>query len=193
MSLIQKEAPQFTTDAVVNGDFKRISLSDFKGKWVYLFFYPFDFTFVCPTEIVALSDAVERFEKINTQVLGCSIDSKHVHLRWVNTPRADGGLGGCRYPLLADVTKDIARFYDVLLDGGMALRGSFFIDPKQIVRAATLNDLAVGRSVDEAVRMLEAFQYTDQYGEVCPANWMRGSDTIKPDPKKAQEYFKKHG
>lgn len=193
MPLIQNEAPDFKADAVVGEDFKSISLSDFRGKWVYLFFYPLDFTFVCPTEIVAFSDAVEKFEKLGTQVLGCSIDSKFVHLRFSQTPRNDGGLGGCKYPLIADVNKDIARAYDVLTPGGVALRGSFIIDPNGVVRQATVNDLPVGRSVEEALRLIEAFQYTDEHGEVCPANWTAGGDTMKADPTGSKEYFSKHG
>jgi alkyl hydroperoxide reductase subunit AhpC len=193
MPMIQKEAPPFSTAAVVNGEYKQVSLSDYKGKWVYLFFYPFDFTFVCPTEIIAFSEAAEKFEKLGTQILGCSIDSKHVHLRWIDTPRKDGGLGGCRFPLLADVTKSIATAYDVLLPGGMALRGSFLIDPKGIVRQSTINDLDVGRSVEEALRLVEAFQFADEHGEVCPAGWTKGADTIKPNPKESKAYFSRHG
>ena len=193
MPIVTQQAPQFTADAVVGGDFKKISLADYKGKWVYLFFYPFDFTFVCPTEIIAFSEANEKFSKIGAQVLGCSIDSKFVHLRWIETPRTQGGLGGINFPLVADVNKEIARAYDVLLDGGMALRGSFIIDPKGVIRHATINDLPVGRSVEEAIRLVEAFQYTDKHGEVCPAGWTQGADTIKPDPSGSKEYFSKHG
>ncbi len=191
--MIQKEAPQFTAAAVVSGDFKEVTLSDYRGKWVYLFFYPFDFTFVCPTEIIAFSEANERFAALQTQVLGCSCDSKFVHLRWTQTPRSDGGLGGCNFPLIADVDKDIARSYDVLLPGGMPLRGSFIIDPAGVVRHAGINDLPVGRSVDEALRLIEAFQFADEHGEVCPAGWTKGADTIKPNPVASKEYFGKHG
>ena len=193
MPMIQKEAPDFTATAVIDGEFKDISLSDYKGKWVYLFFYPMDFTFVCPTEIIAFSDANDKFKELNTQVLGCSIDSKFVHLQWINTEKNEGGLGGCNYPLIADITKEIAAKYDVLLDGGIALRGSFIIDPNGTVRQATINDLPVGRNVDEALRLIRAFQYTDEHGEVCPAGWDEGSDTIKPDPVAKKEYFEKHG
>ena len=194
MPMITQPAPQFTADAVIGGDFKTINLSDYKGKWVYLFFYPMDFTFVCPTEIIAFSEANEKFQKLGTQVLGCSIDSKFVHQRWVETPRKEGGLGGVNFPLIADINKNIARAYDVLLEEkGVALRGSFIIDPKQNIRHATINDLPVGRSVDEALRLIEAFQYTDEHGEVCPADWTQGSATIKPDPKGSKEYFSKQG
>lgn len=188
---VQQEAPSFSAQAVVDGEFKNIQLSDYKGKWVYLFFYPFDFTFVCPTEIIAFSEATERFAKLNTQVLGCSIDSQFVHLRWIETPRKEGGLGGLKYPLIADVDKSIARNYEVLLEGGMAARGSFLIDPNGTLRQITVNDLPVGRNVDEAIRLIEAFQFTDEHGEVCPAGWTEGSDTIKPQPKASKEYFEK--
>jgi alkyl hydroperoxide reductase subunit AhpC len=193
MPLVQNLAPDFTAEAVVGGDFQSITLSKLRGKWVYLFFYPLDFTFVCPTEIIAFSDAAARFEKLGAQILGCSIDSKYVHLRWIETPRKDGGLGGINYPLIADLTKEIARAYDVLNFEGMALRGSFIIDPHGIVRQATVNDLSVGRSVDEALRLIEAFQFADEHGEVCPANWQHGGDTMKEDPALAKTYFAKHG
>lgn len=191
MPLVQNEAPQFSADAVVDGDFKTINLSDYKGKWVYLFFYPLDFTFVCPTEIIAFSEAESRFSKLGAQILGCSVDSKFSHLRWAETARKEGGLGGCNYPLISDLDKSIARQYDVLAPGGVALRGSFIIDPEGIVRQATINDLPVGRSVDEALRLIEAFQFTDKHGEVCPAGWTEGSDTIKPNPVGSKEYFSK--
>jgi alkyl hydroperoxide reductase subunit AhpC len=193
MPLVQNPAPDFTAEAVVGGDFQSITLSKLRGKWVYLFFYPLDFTFVCPTEIIAFSDAAARFEKLGVQLLGCSVDSKYVHLRWIETPRNDGGLGGISYPLIADLTKDVARAYDVLSADGSALRGSFIIDPQGIVRQATINDMPVGRSVDEALRLIEAFQFTDEHGEVCPANWQQGGDTMKEDPKLSKTYFAKHG
>ena len=193
MPLVQNLAPDFTAEAVVGGDFQSLTLSKLRGKWVYLFFYPLDFTFVCPTEIIAFSDAAARFEKLGVQILGCSVDSKYVHLRWIETARKDGGLGGINYPLIADLTKDIARAYDVLNFEGMALRGSFLIDPTGVVRQATINDLPVGRSVDEALRLIEAFQFSDEHGEVCPANWQQGGDTMKEDPKLSKSYFAKHG
>jgi alkyl hydroperoxide reductase subunit AhpC len=193
MSLIQNPAPDFSATAVVKGDITTIKLSEFRGKWVYLFFYPLDFTFVCPTEIIAFSDAAPRFEKLGVQILGCSVDSQYTHLRWTETARKDGGLGGCNYPLIADLTKDIARAYDVLHTDGTTFRGSFIIDPKGTVRQVTINDMPVGRSVEEALRLIEAFQFTDEHGEVCPADWHKGSDTMKDDPKLAKKYFEKHG
>ncbi len=193
MPIVTNPAPDFEATAVVEGEFKTLKLSDFKGKWVYLFFYPLDFTFVCPTEIIAFSEANDRFKELGVQVLGCSIDSKFVHLQWIKTPRAEGGLGGINFPLIADINKDIARAYDVLLESGVALRGSFIIDPNGVVRHAGINDLPVGRSVGEALRLIKAFQFTDEHGEVCPADWDEGADTIKPDPEASKEYFSKHG
>ncbi|KAI9273590.1 thioredoxin-like protein [Sporodiniella umbellata] len=187
---VQKQAPAFTAPAVAEGIFKDISLSDYKGQYVVFFWYPMDFTFVCPTEILAFSDRIEEFKALNTAVIGASTDSEFSHLAWINTPRKQGGLGEMNIPLLADKTKLIAKSYGVLIEGeGIALRGLFIIDPKGIVRQITINDLPVGRSVDEVLRLVEAFQFTDQHGEVCPANWTAGGKTIKPSVKDSKEYF----
>jgi len=188
---VQKEAPDFTATAVVNEEFKQVKLSDYRGKYVVLFFYPLDFTFVCPTEIVAFSDRVAEFEKRDCQVLGCSIDSQFSHLAWIQTPRAAGGLGGLKYPLVADLTKKIAADYGVLLDGGIALRGTFLLDKQGVIRAATVHDLPLGRSVDEALRVLDALQFFEKNGEVCPADWKPGAATIKPGVKESKAYFEK--
>ena len=191
---IQKPAPDFKATAVIGEDFKDISLSDYKGKYLVLFFYPLDFTFVCPTEIIAFDDKLDEFKKRNCAVVGASVDSHFSHLAWQRTPRAEGGLGGVRYPLLADITKSISRDYGVLLeDDGVALRGLFLIDKKGIVRQSTINDLPLGRNVDETLRLVDALQFTEKHGEVCPANWTPGGDTIKPDPQASKEYFSKHG
>ena len=189
--LVQQNAPDFKGVAVVNKEFKEISLKDYRGKWLCLFFYPLDFTFVCPTEITAFSDRTEDFKKLGCEIVGCSIDSQFSHLAWINTPKNQGGLGDIKFPLLADVNKDAARAYQVLLDGGVALRGLFLINPNGKVAYQVVHDLGVGRSVDETLRVLEAFQYVEKNGEVCPANWKKGADTMKPDPKGSQEYFKK--
>jgi len=190
--LVTKEAPQFTAQAVMpDGTFKEVSLSDYRGKHVLLFFYPLDFTFVCPTEIIAFSEAIAEFEALNVQVLGCSIDSHYSHFAWRNTPRAEGGIGEIRYPLLADLDKSVAEAYDVLLPSGIALRGLFLIDREGVVRHQVVNDLPLGRSVDEALRIVKALQFFEQNGEVCPANWHEGAATIKPDPEKSQEFFSK--
>lgn len=189
---VAKPAPQFMGKAVVNGEFKDISLSDYNGKYLVLFFYPLDFTFVCPTEIIAFSDRAGEFRRINTEVVGVSVDSHFSHLAWINTPRKQGGLGQMNIPLLSDFNKTISRDYGVLLeDAGLALRGLFIIDPKGIVRQVTINDLPVGRSVDETLRLVKAFQFVEKHGEVCPAGWQPDSPTIKPDPKSSQEYFNK--
>ncbi|CDS05373.1 Putative Peroxiredoxin [Lichtheimia ramosa] len=189
---VQKPAPEFTLPAVVDGEFKDVSLSDYKGKYVVLFWYPMDFTFVCPTEILAFSDRVKEFEALNTAVLAASCDSEFSHLAWINTPRKQGGLGEMNIPILADKTKKVARDYGVLLeDAGVTLRGLFIISPEGVVRQITINDLPVGRSVDEVLRLVEAFKFTDEHGEVCPAGWQKGSATIKPDVKQSKEYFEK--
>lgn len=188
---VGNKAPDFKGTAVVNKEFKDISLKDFKGKWLCLFFYPLDFTFVCPTEITAFSDRVEDFKKMGCEIVGASIDSQFSHLAWINTARNQGGLGDIKFPLLADVNKDASRAYQVLTDGGVALRGLFLISPEGNIEYQVVHNLGVGRSVDETLRVLEAFQYVAKHGEVCPANWKKGSDTMKPDPKGSQEYFKK--
>lgn len=194
---IQKPAPDFEADAVTGTEFTTVKLSNLKGKYVVLFFYPLDFTFVCPTEIIAFDQKLEEFKKRGAEVIGVSIDSKFTHLAWQQTPRAQGGLGGVRYPLVADVTKKIAQSYGVLLpdgaDEGVALRGTFVIDKQGNVRHATLNDLPLGRNIDEYLRLIDAIEFNEKHGEVCPANWQPGADTMKADPKGSQDYFKKHG
>ena len=187
-AFVTKEAPDFTADAVVNEEFKTVKLSDYRGKYVVLFFYPLDFTFVCPTEIIAYSDKVDEFRKRGAEVLGVSVDSKFSHLAWIRTPRADGGLGGLKYPLVSDITKKISADYGVLVDSGVALRGTFLIDKNGILRHALINDLPLGRSIDESIRMLDALHFFEQHGEVCPANWKPGALTI--DTKNAGKYFK---
>ncbi|MFH2202030.1 MAG: peroxiredoxin [Elusimicrobiota bacterium] len=188
-TLVQKAAPDFKATAVDGKLFKEIKLSDYKGKWLVLFFYPLDFTFVCPTEITAFSDRIQDFKKLGAEVLGASIDSQFTHLAWINTPRKEGGLGTIEYPLLADVSKQIATDYGVLAEGGIALRGLFLINPKGQVVYNVTHDLGVGRNVDEVLRVLRAFQQVEKTGEVCPANWSEGKKTMKPDPQKSKEYF----
>ena len=172
-----------------------VSLSDFKGKYVVLLFYPFDFTYVCPTELVAYSDAMQQFKDINAEVLGISTDSHFTHLAWVKTPRSEGGLGSINYPLLADISKEVSRDYGVLVDNsedgmyGAALRGLFVIDTVGKIRAMQINDDAVGRNVDETIRIIKAFQYADLNGTVCPAGWKPGASTIIPDQTQKMKYF----
>ncbi|SJL17987.1 probable TSA1-thiol-specific antioxidant [Armillaria ostoyae] len=191
VALIQRPAPAFKAAAVVDGLFEDVSLTDYLGQWVVLFFYPMDFTFVCPTEILAFNDALAEFKALDTTVLSVSTDSQHSHFAWANQPRKEGGLGpDLKLPLIADRNMSISRDYGVLLeDEGIALRGLFIIDPKGILRQITVNDLPVGRSVDETIRLIKAFQFTDKHGEVCPVNWHEGDKTMKADPKGSKEYF----
>ncbi|TPX34825.1 peroxiredoxin [Synchytrium microbalum] len=191
-AIVQKPAPSFKAAAVLpSKQFGSVNLDDYKGKkWVVLFFYPLDFTFVCPTEIIEYSERSEDFKKLGCEVIGASVDSVHSHLAWINTPRKSGGLGEMKIPIISDITKSISKEYGVLIEeAGIALRGTFIIDPKGILRQITINDLPVGRSIDETLRLLEAFQFTDLHGEVCPANWKKGAKTMKPDPVKSKEYF----
>jgi len=191
-AVISRPAPSFEGTAVINNEFTQISLSDYIGKYVVFFFYPLDFTFVCPTEILAFSDRVEEFKNINTEVIACSIDSHFTHLAWINTPRKEGGLGKVNIPLLSDMSHRISKDYGVYLeDLGHTLRGLFIIDHRGILRQITMNDLPVGRSVDETLRLVQAFQYTDQHGEVCPAGWKPGGATIVPNPLEKKKYFEK--
>ncbi|KAK9679139.1 C-terminal domain of 1-Cys peroxiredoxin [Popillia japonica] len=186
----QSPAPQFAGTAVLDGYFKKISLDDYKGRYLILLFYPLDFTFVCPTEITSFSDHLGEFRKINTEVLACSTDSEYTHLAWTSTPRNKGGLADVKIPLLSDKSMKIARSYGVLDENtGVSFRGVFIIDAKGILRHLSVNDFPVGRSVGEVLRLVKAFQYTDEFGEVCPANWKPGGKTMKPDPVKSQEYF----
>ncbi|KIJ53323.1 hypothetical protein M422DRAFT_64769 [Sphaerobolus stellatus SS14] len=191
VAIVQKPAPSFIAESVENGNFGEVSLDQLKGKWVILLFYPMDFTFVCPTEILAFNDALPEFEKINTVVYGVSTDSKYSHFAWASQPRKAGGLGpDLKLPLLADRSMQISKDYGVLIeDAGVALRGLFIIDPKGTLRQITVNDLPVGRSVEETLRLVKAFQFTDEFGEVCPANWTEGSKSMKADPKGSLEYF----
>ncbi len=190
--LVTQPAPEFTAQAVMpDGQFQQVNLSDYKGKYVLLFFYPLDFTFVCPTEIIAFSEAAEEFKKRNVELLGVSIDSHFSHFAWRNTPRTEGGIGPINYPLVSDLSKQIAADYGVLLGSGVALRGLFLIDKEGVVRHELVNDLPLGRSVDEALRLIDALQYTEEHGEVCPANWKVGSAAMTPDTQKSKDYFQK--
>lgn len=189
MSLVQKSAPEFKGKAVVGHEFRDIVLSSFRGKWVILFFYPLDFTFVCPTEIIDFSDNIDEFKKLNAEVIGCSVDSHYTHLAWVNTPRKEGGLGEIKIPLLSDLGKKIAEEYGVLAEGGVALRGLFIINPKGQIVYEVVHDLSVGRNPAETLRVLAAFQQVEKTGEVCPSSWKPGAKTMKADPVGAKEYF----
>jgi len=192
---VQHPAPRFKGTAVVDGTFKEISLEDYKGKWLILGFIPMAWTFVCPTEIIAYSEAAKSFAERGASVVFASVDSEYSLLAWSSTPRQDGGLGNVNIPLFSDKNHQLAKDYGVLIEEeGIALRGLFIIDPKGVVRQITINDLPVGRSVDETIRLVDAFQFTEKYGEVCPANWNQGAATIKANPKDSKEYFTKvHG
>ena len=190
-------APEFENiNAVVGDEFTKISLTDYKFQYVVMIFYPFDFTYVCPTELIAFSERVSDFNALNANILGISTDSHFTHLAWKNTDRDNGGLGEIDYPLLADISKDVARDFGVLVtdkeDGmyGAALRGLFIIDGTGKVRMMQINDDAVGRSVDETIRLIQGFQWADEHGEVCPSGWQPGDATIKPDQAGSKKYFK---
>jgi peroxiredoxin (alkyl hydroperoxide reductase subunit C) len=191
---VTKPAPDFTAVAVMGDNTfnENFSLSDYRGKYVVLFFYPLDFTFVCPSEIIAFDKAMDRFQTKNCQVIGVSIDSQFTHLAWKNTPVNQGGIGKISYPLVADLDKKISREYGVLLPEGIALRGTFLIDKEGIIRHAVLNDLPLGRSVAETLRMVDALQFHEQHGEVCPANWKEGDEGMKPTADGVADYLSKH-
>uniref|UniRef100_M4CB36 thioredoxin-dependent peroxiredoxin n=1 Tax=Brassica campestris TaxID=3711 RepID=M4CB36_BRACM len=191
-SIRRNKAPDFEAEAVFDQEFIKVKLSEYIGKkYVILFFYPLDFTFVCPTEITAFSDRYAEFEKLNTEVLGVSVDSVFSHLAWVQTDRKSGGLGDLNYPLISDVTKSISKSFGVLIhDQGIALRGLFIIDKEGVIQHSTINNLGIGRSVDETMRTLQALQYIQENpDEVCPAGWKPGEKSMKPDPKLSKEYF----
>lgn len=190
--LVGKPAPDFKANAVVRGEIvEGFTLSQFKGKKdVVLFFYPLDFTFVCPTEIHAFQEKLSQFEEKGVQVIGCSVDSHFSHLAWVNTPKKEGGIEGVTYPLVSDLNKTIATDYDVLVEGaGIAYRGLFLIDKEGIVRHQVVNDLPLGRNIDEALRMIDALHFHQKHGEVCPANWNEGEKSMKPSSEGLKEYF----
>ncbi len=192
--LVTNEAPDFKAIAVMadNSFEESFTLSGLGGQYVLLFFYPLDFTFVCPSEILAFDRALEQFKERNCQVVGVSVDSHFTHLAWKNTAVNDGGIGNIQFPLVADLDKSIARSYGVLLPMGMALRGLFLIDRQGIIRSQVVNDLPLGRSVDEALRVLDALQLTEECGEVCPANWKKGDDTMTPTAEGVARYLTDH-
>ena len=188
---VGQPAPDFTATAVVDQEFKTIKLSDYRGQYVVLFFYPLDFTFVCPTEITAFSDRFEEFKALGTEILGVSVDSEFSHLAWIQTDRKAGGVGDLSYPLVSDIKKEISTAYNVLEpDAGIALRGLFIVDKEGVIQYSTVNNLSFGRNVDETLRTLQAIQYVQSHpDEVCPAGWKPGEKTMTPDPVKSKEYF----
>ncbi len=193
-------APSFKGRAVVGNEMVdleyekgvlKVGDETIKGKYVVLFYYPLDFTFVCPTEILAFHDKISAFKEIGAEVIGVSVDSPYTHLAWKNTPRNQGGLGQLDFPLLSDLGGKNASAYEVLLEGGVAARGVFIIDEQGTLQSYTVNNLGVGRNVDEIIRLIQGFQFVAKHGEVCPANWKPGADTMKPDPEGSKDYFKK--
>lgn len=193
-TLVTQEAPDFTADAVLaDGSFGQITLSSLRGKYVVLFFYPLDFTFVCPSEILAFDKKMEEFKAKNCEVIGVSVDSKFTHLAWRNTEVENGGIGPVKFPLVADLSKSIARSYGILFNEAVALRGLFLIDTKGVIRHATINDLPLGRNVTEVLRMVDALQFVETHGDqVCPANWKEGDEAMKPTQEGVASYLAKH-
>ncbi|MEI7825107.1 MAG: peroxiredoxin [Chlorobiaceae bacterium] len=190
--LVGRKAPDFDVAAVVNGaEFvDSIKLSDFKGKYVVLFFYPLDFTFVCPTELHAFQEKLQEFHDRNVELIGCSVDSTFSHYAWLHTPRTLGGIKGISYTLLSDLKKTVSADYDVLLEGeGIALRGLFLIDKEGVVQHQVVNHLALGRNIDEVLRLVDALQFSEEFGEVCPANWNKGDKTMAPTQEGLREFF----
>lgn len=189
--LVGKPAPDFKAQAVMpDGSFKELTLSEMKGKYVVLFFYPLDFTFVCPSEIIAFHNKVKDFKERNCELIGVSVDSHYTHAAWRNTPVDKGGIGKIDYPLIADLTKSIAANFDVLTgNGAVAYRGLFLIDKTGVVRHQIVNDLPLGRNVDEAIRMVDALQFTETHGEVCPANWKKGKEGMKANAEGVAKYL----
>jgi peroxiredoxin (alkyl hydroperoxide reductase subunit C) len=191
-TLVNKPAPDFTATAVMpdNSFNESFSLAEMKGKYVCLFFYPLDFTFVCPSEIIAFDTKLEEFKRRNCEVVGVSVDSHFTHLAWKNTPVEKGGIGNVQYPLVADLKKQISQSFGVLFqDAGIAFRGLFLIDKEGVVQHALVNNLPLGRNVDEAIRMLSALQYHEEHGEVCPANWREGEKAMTPTAEGVASYL----
>jgi peroxiredoxin (alkyl hydroperoxide reductase subunit C) len=192
-ALVTGEAPDFTAQAVMpDNTFADLTLGDYRGKYVVLFFWPLDFTFVCPSEIIAFDKALEQFRQRNCEVIGVSIDSHFTHLAWKNTPVEAGGIGNVRFPMVSDLNKNISTAYGVLLNDSIALRGLFLIDREGVIRHELVNDLPLGRNVDEALRVLDALQFHEEHGEVCPANWEKGKEAMKPTAEGVASYLSKN-
>jgi len=190
-NLVERQAPDFTATAARGGELiEGFKLSDFKGKYVVLFFYPLDFTFVCPTELHAFNERLADFKERGAEVVAVSVDSPYSHLAWLRTPRAKGGIEGVEYPIVSDLAKRISRSYGVLKeDMGVAYRGLFIIDPDGVVQHQLVNNLPIGRSVEEALRVLDAIQFHAEHGDVCPANWKKGEKALKPTTEGVAKYL----
>lgn len=192
-TLVTLQAPDFTAKAVMpDGGVSTLSLSDYRGRYVVLFFYPQDFAFVCPSEVLGFDKRVEEFRKKDCELIGVSVDSHFAHLAWRNRGPEEGGIGNIRYPLVSDISKEIARAYGVLPNKAAALRGLFLIDREGVVRHAVVNDFPLGRNVEEALRMLDALRHTQDYGEVCPVNWREGEDAMEPTQEGCAAYLAEH-
>lgn len=188
--LVGKKAPDFTAKSVVKGRVETLSSAAFRGHYVLLFFYPLDFTFVCPTELHAFQEKMEDFEKRGVKILGCSVDSHYSHAAWLRVPREKGGIEGIEYPLISDINKSIAKSFGVLKEEeGIAYRGLFLIDKEGIVRHQVVNDLFLGRSVEEALRVVDALIFHEKQGEVCPANWQMGRKAMRATQEGLVEYY----
>jgi peroxiredoxin (alkyl hydroperoxide reductase subunit C) len=193
-ALVTKEAPDFVATAVMgDGSFNaKFALSSLRGKYVVLFFYPLDFTFVCPSEIIAFDKKLQEFQERECEVVGVSVDSHYTHLAWRKTSPDKGGIGQIQYPLVSDLDKSISRNYGVLHNEAVALRGLFLVDRQGVVRHAVVNDLPLGRSVDEALRMVDALRFHEERGDVCPANWRKGQEGMKPSAEGVAQYLSKY-
>lgn len=193
-TLVTNPAPEFKAQTVMpDNSISEKSLSDLRGgRYALIFFYPLDFTFVCPSEIIAFDKKLNEFHQRNCEVIGISVDSHYTHLAWKNTPLEQGGVGNVKFPLVADLTKQIARDYGVLFEESVALRGLFLVDKSGVIRHALVNDLPLGRNVDEALRILDALQFHETHGEVCPANWRQGSEGMNATPEGVAAYLAKH-
>jgi len=192
-TLVTRQAPDFTAQAVMpDNTFADLTLNDYRGQYVVLFFWPLDFTFVCPSEIIAFDKALPRFKERHCELIGISIDSHFTHLAWKNTPVEHGGIGNVQYPIVSDLDKHISQEYGVLFNEQIALRGLFLIDRDGVIRHALVNDLPLGRNVDEALRVLDALQFHEKHGEVCPANWKPGQEAMKPTTEGVAEYLASH-
>ncbi|MBA3954259.1 peroxiredoxin [Candidatus Dependentiae bacterium] len=190
MSLIGKEAPQFSCDALVKGHIRTVSLKDFAEKYKILFFYPLDFSFVCPTELHSFQDIYQAVQERNGEILGISVDSVYSHQAWLDKPKAEGGIQGITYPLLSDMTKSLSRQYGILNeDKGISYRGVFLLDKNNIVQVVQVNNLNLGRNIQEILRLLDALIFTEQHGEVCPANWLAGEEGLKQTQESVIDYF----
>jgi peroxiredoxin (alkyl hydroperoxide reductase subunit C) len=190
MTLVGNKAPNFTAKAIAGEKIFDLSLTNYLGKYVIFFFYPLDFTFVCPTELHAFQEKLSAFEERGAQLIGCSVDSHFSHAAWLKVPKAQGGIEGITYPIVSDLNKSISRSFQVLKEeDGVALRGLFLLDKQGIIRHALVNDLPLGRSVDEALRLVDALILHEKYGEVCPANWTAGAKGMKPNEKGLVDFF----